>query len=25
MLSEELAGPASPYRDAELDEAGGSG
>jgi len=25
MLSEELAGPASPYRDAELDEVGGSG
>jgi hypothetical protein len=25
MLSEELARPASPYRDAELDEAGGSG
>ncbi len=25
MLSEELAVPASPYRDAELDEAGGSG
>ena len=25
MLSEELAGPASPYRDSELDEAGGSG
>jgi hypothetical protein len=25
MLSEELAGPAAPYRDAELDEAGGSG
>lgn len=24
MLSEELAGPASPYRDAELDEVGGS-
>lgn len=25
MLSEELAGPATAYRDAELDEAGGSG
>jgi hypothetical protein len=25
MLSEELAGPASAYRDADLDEAGGSG
>jgi hypothetical protein len=24
MLSEELAGPASPHRDAELDEVGGS-
>jgi hypothetical protein len=24
MLSEELAGPATPYRDAELDEVGGS-
>jgi len=24
MLSEELAGPASPYLDAELDEVGGS-
>ena len=24
MLSEELAGPGSPYRDAELDEVGGS-
>ena len=25
MLSADLAGPASPYRDPELDEAGGSG
>jgi hypothetical protein len=25
MLSEELAGPATPHRDAELDEVGGSG
>jgi hypothetical protein len=25
MLSDELAGPASPYHDAELDEVGGSG
>jgi hypothetical protein len=25
LLSEELAAPSTPYRDAELDEAGGSG
>ena len=25
MLSEELAGPGSPHRDAEVDEVGGSG
>jgi hypothetical protein len=25
MLSEEMSGPSSPYQDAELDEAGGSG
>lgn len=25
MLSDEMSGPATPYRDPELDEAGGSG